>query len=128
VINNRQIMFHVWKNFVGEPLVGSRKTRGDPAIKRDFALLNKLLHYISSLKVTLICLEWAANLLMVFSIKVYQNTLRLLFPPSCRFYPSCSEYAIQAFKKFGFFKGGWLSVKRLCRCHPFHPGGFDPVP
>jgi putative membrane protein insertion efficiency factor len=128
VIQNRQIMFHVWKNFVGEPLVSSRKTGGDPAIKRDFALLNKLLHYISSLKVTLICLEWAVNLLIVFSIKVYQNTLRLLFPPSCRFYPSCSEYAVQAFKKFGFFKGVWLSVKRLCRCHPFHPGGFDPVP
>jgi putative membrane protein insertion efficiency factor len=128
VIRNRQIMFQMWKNFVGEPLVGLRKTGGDPAIKRDFALLNKLLHYIPSLKVTLMCLVRAVNLLMVFSIKVYQNTLRLLFPPSCRFYPSCSEYALEAFKKFGVVKGGWLSVKRLCRCHPFHPGGFDPVP
>ncbi|KPK99410.1 MAG: membrane protein insertion efficiency factor YidD [candidate division Zixibacteria bacterium SM23_73_3] len=51
-----------------------------------------------------------------------------MFPPSCRFYPSCSQYATEAFKKFGPIKGGWLSVKRLSRCHPFNAGGFDPVP
>lgn len=68
------------------------------------------------------------NRLVIFAIRIYQNTLGLVFPPSCRFYPSCSEYAIRAFRKFGLIKGGWLSVKRLSRCHPFNPGGFDPLP
>lgn len=66
--------------------------------------------------------------LVVFLIRVYQVTLRFFFPPSCRFHPSCSEYAIEALKKFGPVKGGWLAVRRLSRCHPFNPGGFDPLP
>jgi putative membrane protein insertion efficiency factor len=66
--------------------------------------------------------------LMILIIRFYQVTLRFLFPPSCRFHPSCSEYAIEAFRKFGPIKGGWLSAKRLSRCHPFNPGGFDPLP
>ncbi len=61
-------------------------------------------------------------------IRLYQLTLSPLLPPSCRFEPSCSRYAYQAFDRFGFFKGGWLATKRLARCHPFNPGGFDPVP
>lgn len=61
-------------------------------------------------------------------IRLYQLTLSPLLPPSCRFEPSCSRYAYQAIDRFGFFKGGWLATKRLSRCHPFHPGGFDPVP
>ena len=61
-------------------------------------------------------------------IRLYQITLSPLLPPSCRFEPSCSRYAYQAIDRFGFFKGGWLAAKRLSRCHPFHPGGFDPVP
>jgi len=61
-------------------------------------------------------------------IRLYQLTLSPLLPPSCRFEPSCSHYAYQAIDRFGFFKGGWLAAKRLGRCHPFHPGGFDPVP
>lgn len=63
----------------------------------------------------------------IFLIKIYQNTLGFVFPRACRFYPSCSEYSIQAFERHGFFKGGWLSVRRLLRCHPFNPGGYDPV-
>jgi putative membrane protein insertion efficiency factor len=63
----------------------------------------------------------------VILIKVYQSTLRFAFPPACRFHPSCSEYSIQALEKHGFFKGVWLSLKRLLRCHPFNPGGYDPV-
>jgi putative membrane protein insertion efficiency factor len=63
----------------------------------------------------------------IFLIKVYQNTLGSVFPQACRFYPSCSEYSIQALKKHGFLKGGWLSLRRLLRCHPFNPGGYDPV-
>ncbi|HCF51022.1 MAG TPA: membrane protein insertion efficiency factor YidD [Syntrophomonas sp.] len=60
-------------------------------------------------------------------IKIYQKTsvFRL---PACRFYPSCSSYSLQAVEKYGVLKGGWLSVKRICRCHPFNPGGYDPLP
>jgi len=63
----------------------------------------------------------------ILLIKIYQNTLGFVFPQACRFYPSCSEYSIQALERYGFFKGGWLSVRRLLRCHPFNPGGYDPV-
>ena len=66
--------------------------------------------------------------IFIFLIKVYQRTLSRLLPPSCRFYPSCSEYGVQALQKYGTFKGGWLTVKRIARCHPFNPGGYDPVP
>ena len=66
--------------------------------------------------------------LIIFLIRFYQVSLRFFFPPSCRFHPSCSEYAVEAFRRFGPIKGGWLSVKRLSRCHPFNPGGFDPLP
>lgn len=61
-------------------------------------------------------------------IKIYKAVISPLFPNSCRFYPTCSEYSFEAVKKYGFFKGGWLGAKRIARCHPFHPGGFDPVP
>jgi putative membrane protein insertion efficiency factor len=64
----------------------------------------------------------------VFLIKVYQRTLSRVMPSSCRFYPSCSEYGVQAIQKHGIFKGGWLTLKRIGRCQPFHPGGYDPVP
>lgn len=64
---------------------------------------------------------------MIFLIRLYQK-LTVLKQPSCRFYPSCSNYAIEAIHKYGAFEGGWLALKRICRCHPFHPGGFDPVP
>jgi putative membrane protein insertion efficiency factor len=63
----------------------------------------------------------------ILLIKIYQNTLGFVFPQACRFYPSCSEYSIQALKRYGFFKGGWLSMRRVLRCHPFNPGGYDPV-
>ncbi len=66
--------------------------------------------------------------IFIFLIKVYQRTLSRVLPPSCRFYPSCSEYGVQALQKYGVFKGGWLTVKRIARCHPFTPGGYDPVP
>jgi putative membrane protein insertion efficiency factor len=61
-------------------------------------------------------------------IRLYQMTLSKMLPPSCRFYPSCSHYGYEAIEKYGFLKGGWLTVKRLARCQPFHPGGYDPVP
>jgi hypothetical protein len=61
-------------------------------------------------------------------IRFYQKFISPLFPPSCRFYPTCSTYGYEAISRFGFFKGGWLAVKRISRCHPFHEGGHDPVP
>lgn len=64
----------------------------------------------------------------VFLIKVYQHTLSRLLPSSCRFYPSCSEYGVQALQKHGILRGSWLTVKRIARCQPFSAGGYDPVP
>lgn len=61
-------------------------------------------------------------------IFVYQKIISPIKPPTCRFYPTCSQYGMEAIKRFGFFKGGWLTIKRISKCHPFHSGGFDPVP
>jgi hypothetical protein len=66
--------------------------------------------------------------ILIFAIRGYQKFISPLLPPSCRFYPSCSEYARQALAKFGAMKGSWLAAKRLLRCHPYRAGGFDPVP
>lgn len=61
-------------------------------------------------------------------IRFYQKILSpLKMKPSCRFYPTCSQYAIDAIKKYGCLKGGYLAIKRIFKCHPFHPGGYDPV-
>lgn len=60
-------------------------------------------------------------------IRLYQWCLSPLLPPSCRFYPTCSQYAFEAIERHGVLRGGWLALRRLGRCHPFHPGGFDPV-
>ena len=64
----------------------------------------------------------------VFLIRVYQLTLSRVMPSSCRFYPSCSQYGMEAIKKYGVIKGGWMAIKRIGRCQPFFPGGYDPVP
>ncbi len=61
-------------------------------------------------------------------IRLYQKTISRMLPPSCRFTPSCSVYGYQAIEKYGFVKGGWMALRRIGRCHPFHPGGYDPVP
>lgn len=61
-------------------------------------------------------------------IRVYQRSFFRVLPPSCRFVPSCSQYAYEAIERYGPWRGGWLALKRIARCHPFHPGGFDPVP
>ncbi len=64
---------------------------------------------------------------LIALVRVYQLVLSPLLPGSCRFYPSCSNYSIEAIRRHGAWKGLWLTVKRLGRCHPFHAGGFDPV-
>ncbi len=61
-------------------------------------------------------------------IRVYQMTLSKVLPPSCRFEPSCSHYTYEAIEKYGLIKGSWLGFKRILRCNPFNPGGYDPVP
>lgn len=61
-------------------------------------------------------------------IRFYQKFISPMTPPACRFYPTCSHYGLEAFQKHGAFKGFWLTLKRILKCHPFHPGGFDPVP
>ena len=68
------------------------------------------------------------RLVLVGLIRLYQIFLSPLFPRACRFYPSCSQYALVAFKQHGLLRGGWLSLARLARCHPWHPGGVDLVP
>jgi putative membrane protein insertion efficiency factor len=69
-----------------------------------------------------------AKKLLISLIRLYQVAISPLKPPSCRFYPTCSHYGMEAVERFGAFKGGWLTIKRILKCHPFHPGGFDPVP
>ncbi|MGN0196749.1 MAG: membrane protein insertion efficiency factor YidD [Candidatus Gastranaerophilaceae bacterium] len=65
--------------------------------------------------------------LALLIIKIYQFFSKYT-PRTCRFYPTCSEYTRQAIVKYGFWKGGWLGLKRICRCHPLNEGGYDPVP
>jgi putative membrane protein insertion efficiency factor len=64
---------------------------------------------------------------LIVLIRGYQNLISPLFGPTCRYAPSCSVYTIEALRKFGAAKGLWLGMKRILRCHPFHPGGYDPV-
>ena len=66
--------------------------------------------------------------LLVALLRTYQYAISPFLGRRCRYYPSCSEYAVEAVEKYGAIKGGWLGVKRVCRCHPWHPGGYDPVP
>ncbi len=64
----------------------------------------------------------------ILLLKIYKRLLSPLLPPVCRFTPTCSEYAMEAYARHGFFRGSWLTVIRLLKCHPFYPGGYDPVP
>jgi len=66
--------------------------------------------------------------ILVALIRFYQLVISPIKPPTCRFYPTCSHYGLEAIRHHGAAKGGWLTIKRICKCHPFHPGGFDPVP
>ncbi|MDT3959987.1 membrane protein insertion efficiency factor YidD [Staphylococcus kloosii] len=65
---------------------------------------------------------------LLFIIYIYQKFISPLTPATCRFYPTCSSYTKEAIEVYGPFKGGWLGLKRILKCHPFHKSGFDPVP
>ena len=65
---------------------------------------------------------------LLFLLKVYRRFVSPLKPPCCRFYPTCSAYAVEAISTYGALRGGFLCVKRVLKCHPFHPGGVDLVP
>lgn len=66
--------------------------------------------------------------LVLLLIRFYQKMISPLTPPSCRFYPTCSHYGVEAVETHGVVKGMWLTIVRISKCHPFHKGGFDPVP
>lgn len=66
--------------------------------------------------------------LVLLFLRFYKRIISPMLPAACRFYPTCSVYAIEAVEKYGAFKGGWLAMKRISKCHPFHPGGVDLVP
>jgi len=66
--------------------------------------------------------------LLVALIRIYQRFISPYKPRTCRFYPTCSHYALEAIQVHGALRGGWLATKRVLRCHPLHPGGYDPVP
>ncbi|EIT86125.1 hypothetical protein A374_07386 [Fictibacillus macauensis ZFHKF-1] len=66
--------------------------------------------------------------LLIAVIRFYQKGISPMTPPTCRFHPTCSHYGLEAIQRFGALKGLWLTVRRILKCHPFHPGGYDPVP
>ncbi|MBO8155110.1 MAG: membrane protein insertion efficiency factor YidD [Bacillaceae bacterium] len=66
--------------------------------------------------------------IFIWMIRFYRKFISPMKPPSCRFQPTCSQYGLEAIQRFGAIKGGYLTIKRILKCHPFHPGGFDPVP
>ena len=68
------------------------------------------------------------NRVLLGGIRAYQYLISPLFGPHCRFHPTCSAYAMEAIEQYGPLRGSWLALRRIGRCHPFHPGGYDPVP
>ena len=80
-----------------------------------------------SLEIGDYCIISLMKYLLIFFIRFYQWTLGSLFVQRCRFYPTCSNYAIEAYKKYGAIKGSYLVIKRIGKCHPWHPGGPDPL-
>ncbi|MGV8084091.1 MAG: membrane protein insertion efficiency factor YidD [Coriobacteriia bacterium] len=66
--------------------------------------------------------------LAILLIRFYQKFISPAFPPVCRFTPTCSSYALTSISRYGLIRGGWLAIKRIGRCHPWNPGGYDPVP
>ena len=83
-------------------------------------MLNKIVYKLKEINVYL-------SKVCIYLIRFYQKYISPLKGPTCRFYPTCSQYAIEAFKKYGVIKGMFLTIKRILKCHPFPPGGYDPL-
>lgn len=107
----------------GEPMAEVRGPNGDPTTvaPRPLALFPRPRTLVGWI---LAPLTW----LFIALIRAYQMFISPGLPQSCRFAPSCSQYALEAMQRYGALKGLWLGTLRLARCHPWHPGGFDPVP
>ena len=73
-------------------------------------------------------ISWLIGQVFILIIKIYKWVISPLFPPRCRYTPTCSTYSLEAIKKYGAFKGGWLAIKRIGSCHPWGGHGHDPVP
>lgn len=72
--------------------------------------------------------RWLVKILLIGLIRGYRTFISPLFPPVCRFTPTCSQYGLEAIERFGPWRGGKMAIARVMRCHPLHPGGYDPVP
>jgi putative membrane protein insertion efficiency factor len=83
---------------------------------------------MSDIRCLLACFRLnAVKTILISVLKIYKLILSPLLPPSCRFVPTCSEYAMEAIARYGALRGSGMALRRLCRCHPFRPGGYDPV-
>jgi len=82
-------------------------------LKKKYYLLKELNRYLSKL--------------LIYLVRFYQKYISPLKGPTCRFYPTCSQYSIEAIRKYGALKGIYLTIRRLLKCHPFHAGGYDPL-
>lgn len=76
----------------------------------------------------LTAISWLIGQVFILLIKFYRVAISPLFPPACRYTPTCSAYGLEAIQKYGPFKGGWLAIKRIASCHPWGGSGHDPVP
>jgi putative membrane protein insertion efficiency factor len=85
-------------------------------------------NYLKAFIDMLVKLNNISKLIIMVLIRGYQLIVSPVLGPACRFYPSCSQYASLAINRYGVVKGSYMAIRRLLRCHPFHPGGFDPVP
>lgn len=97
---------------------GARTPEGGPGVARLFPVPRTVLGRV------LLPLTW----LLIAVVRFYQKCISPGLPPSCRFAPSCSQYTLEALQRHGALRGAWLGARRLVRCHPWHPGGYDPVP